>query len=202
MLDRWMPADVSRDGRVHRDLLRRMVRSDMPGRGDLHIHVLGRRVQAGLLRLEVHEDVLRGRLLLTLPTEGRWKRGVRWVASGAMVAIGITHFTSPSGFVKIVPAFLPAPLALVYISGFFEIAGGVGLLFERTRRMAGYGLIALYVAVFPANINMAANEIQPADGHISPALMWLRLPFQVAFIALAWWLARGEPGATGRTPST
>ena len=120
---------------------------------------------------------------------------MRIVAAVAMVAIGITHFTSPGGFVKIVPSFLPAPLALVYISGFFEIAGGLGLLLERTRRAAGYGLIALYASVFPANINMAVNEIQPTDGHIAPALMWLRLPFQIGFIALAWWLARGQPSA-------
>lgn len=127
---------------------------------------------------------------MLVTNESAWKRGVRWVAAAAMVAIGITHFTSPGGFVKIVPAFLPAPLALVYISGVFEIAGGVGLLFERTRRVAGYGLIALYIAVFPANINMAVNDIQPADAHIAPALLWLRLPFQLLFIAVAWWLAR------------
>lgn len=140
----------------------------------------------------MRED-LRGRpLLLTLPREGWAKRSVRWLAAAAMVAIGVTHFTSPEGFVKIVPAFLPAPLALVYVSGFFEIAGGVGLLFERTRRLAGHGLIALYVSVFPANINMAVNEIQPTGGHISPALMWLRLPFQILFIAIAWWLARDQ----------
>jgi uncharacterized membrane protein len=120
------------------------------------------------------------------------KRVVRVVAAGAMIAIGITHFTSPGGFVKIVPSFLPAPLALVYVSGFFEIAGGLGLLFERTQRAASYGLIALYIAVFPANINMAIHDIQPADMHIPPALLWARLPLQAVFIALAWWLGRRQ----------
>jgi uncharacterized membrane protein len=126
-----------------------------------------------------------------LPDESRFKRTLRFLAAGAMVAIGVSHFTSPGGFVKIVPAFLPAPLALVYISGFFEIAGGLGLLLERTRRLAGYGLIALYVAVFPANLNMAINDIQPADAHIPAVLLWLRLPFQLVFIAAARWFARG-----------
>jgi len=140
--------------------------------------------------VEDHEEGKIWRVML--PVETRGKRVVRFVAAAAMVAIGITHFTSPSGFVKIVPSFLPAPLALVYISGFFEILGGLGLLLERTRRIAGYGLIALYVAVFPANINMAVNDIQPADAHIAPVLLWLRLPFQVLFLALAWWLARGQ----------
>lgn len=127
---------------------------------------------------------------ILFPNEPRTKRAVRFVAAAAMIAIGVTHFTSPGGFVKIVPAMLPMPLVLVYVSGFFEIAGGLGLVLERTKRLAGYGLIALYVAVFPANINMAINDIQPADHPIPQVLLWLRLPFQVAFIALAWWLAR------------
>src|SRR5438046_4068153 len=90
-----------------------------------------------------------------------------------MIGIGIAHFVRPDGFVKIMPRMLPAPLALVLVSGFFEIAGGAGLFFERTRRAAGYGLVALYVAVFPANINMAANDIQPDGMHIPEALLWL-----------------------------
>ena len=107
-----------------------------------------------------------------------------------MVGVGVLHFAAPAGFVKIVPAFLPAPLALVYISGFFEIAGGLGLLVTRVHRLAAWGLIALYVAVFPANINMALHDIQPSGGHIPTALLWLRLPLQILFIAAAWWLSR------------
>lgn len=102
---------------------------------------------------------------------------------------------------KIVPAFLPAPLVLVYVSGFFEIAGGLGLLVTRVHRLAAWGLIALYIAVFPANINMALNDIQPSGGHIPAALMWLRLPFQVLFIAAAWWLSRSPTRAPGRPPA-
>ena len=91
---------------------------------------------------------------------------------------------------KIVPAFMPAPLALVYVSGFFEIAGGVGLLVTRVHRLAAWGLIALFIAVFPANINMAVNDLQPAAVHVPAALMWIRLPLQALFIAAAWWLSR------------
>ena len=69
-----------------------------------------------------------------------------------MIAVGVLHFVRPKAFVRIVPKFLPTPLALVYISGFFEILGGVGLLIPETRTWAAWGLIALYVAVFPANI--------------------------------------------------
>ena len=109
-----------------------------------------------------------------------------------MVTVGILHFVRPSGFVKIVPGWLPAPLLLVYVSGLFEMAGGLGLLVARFHRAAAWGLIALYVAVFPANINMAVNDIQPEGGHIPEALLWLRLPFQLLFVGLAWWLSRSR----------
>jgi len=77
-----------------------------------------------------------------------------WTLAAAMVAIGVLHFVRPKPFVRIVPKYLPAPLTLVYVSGFFEILGGIGLLIPETRVWAAWGLIALYVAVFPANINM------------------------------------------------
>jgi uncharacterized membrane protein len=122
----------------------------------------------------------------------RHKHKTRIALAVIMVAIGIAHFAAPAGFVKIVPKALPEPLLLVYISGFFEIAGGVGLLVPRVRRAAAWGLAALYVAVFPANINMAANDIQPDGMHIPDALLWLRLPFQIVLVAWAIWLARPD----------
>ena len=115
-----------------------------------------------------------------------------------MVSVGLLHFIAPEGFVKIVPKMLPAPLFLVYLSGFFEMLGGVGILIPRTRRAAGYGLIALYLAVFPANINMAVNDLQPEHVTLPAALLWLRLPFQIAFIAWAWWCTRSTPVAGDR----
>jgi len=118
----------------------------------------------------------------------RGKRITLWVTAIAMVIVGTLHFVHADEFVRIVPAFLPAPLALVYISGVAEIAGGLGLLVERTRRFAAWGLIALFVAVFPANINMAVNHI-PLGG-APPWAAWARLPFQVLFIWVAWWLGR------------
>jgi uncharacterized membrane protein len=119
-----------------------------------------------------------------------WRLG-RYALAAVMVAIGVTHFVTPRFFVEIMPAYLPTPLALVYLSGVFEVLGGVGLLLERTRRYSAWGLIALYVAVFPANINMAVNEITPTGFDPIPAwLLWARLPLQLVFIAWAWLYTR------------
>ena len=111
--------------------------------------------------------------------------------AAVMIAIGVLHFVQPKPFVRIVPKFLPAPLALVYISGFFEILGGVGLLVPTTRAWAAWGLIALYVAVFPANIYMLTNNISPNPKKPIPRwALWLRLPFQFLFIAWAYWFTQ------------
>lgn len=88
---------------------------------------------------------------------------------------GVAHFLNTQSFENITPDYLPAHLALVLISGAAEFAGGLGLLFPRTRRAAGLGLILLLVAVFPANIGMAIN----AEDHAIPEpLLWARLPLQ------------------------
>ena len=128
------------------------------------------------------------------------KTALRYLVALAMVAVGLAHFVTPTPFVAIVPAFLPWPLALVLISGAAEIAGGVGLLLKQTRQAASWGLIALYIAVFPANINMAIYQIQLDPQSPMPTwMLWARLPFQLVFIALVWWL--GTPVKKESTPS-
>ena len=129
----------------------------------------------------------------------RNKEILRVVLALAIITVGLTHFTHADQFVRIVPPQLPNPLALVYISGVFEILGGIGLLVPLVSVAAAWGLVALFVAVFPANINQAINSI-PIDGipH-QPALYWFRLPFQAVLIAWAWWYTRepeNQPGAT------
>ena len=101
------------------------------------------------------------------------------------IVAGIMHFVMPAPYVGIMPPWLPSPLALVYVSGVFEIAGGAGVMVGRTRRAAGWGLIALLVAVFPANIQMLVNALH---AHASPlwcTLLVLRLPLQPLMI---WWV--------------
>jgi uncharacterized membrane protein len=127
------------------------------------------------------------------------KEILRGVLAVAIVIVGITHFTKPDPYVSIVPPQLPAPLQLVYISGVFEILGGIGLLIPYVSVAAAWGLIALFIAVFPANINQTINAI-PIEGipHI-PILYWVRLPFQAVLIAWAWWYTREpekQPGAS------
>jgi uncharacterized membrane protein len=109
------------------------------------------------------------------------------------VIAGINHFLNPFFYVKIMPPYLPAHLELVYISGFFEILGGLGVLLPRIRSLAGWGLILLLMAVFPANLHMA---IFPEQYPAVPAVaLYVRLPLQLLFIAWAYWATR--PGGTG-----
>ena len=103
-----------------------------------------------------------------------------------MIGVGITHFTNPDPFVQIMPAFIPAKLELVWISGVVEIALGLLIWPKQTRRLASFGLVALLLAVVPANINMAVNGIQLDPENPLPVwAMWARLPFQFLFIAAA-----------------
>jgi uncharacterized membrane protein len=104
------------------------------------------------------------------------------------VAAGLNHFINPAFYLKIMPPYLPWHLFLVYLSGFFEVALGLLLLVPALSRAAAWGLIALLIAVSPANIQMAINpELSP---DISPVALWLRLPLQAVFIAWAFWYTR------------
>jgi uncharacterized membrane protein len=120
------------------------------------------------------------------------KETLRIFLSVALIVVGVTHFTSPEQYAKIVPPQLPYPFELVYISGFFEVLGGVGLLIPFVSVAAAWGIIALFIAVFPANINQAMNSI-PIEGipH-HPLLYWFRLPFQAVLIAWAWWYTQSS----------
>jgi uncharacterized membrane protein len=76
------------------------------------------------------------------------------------------------------------------VSGVFEILGGVGLLVPATQRLAAWGLVALYVAVFPANVNMALHRIPLGKMEMPVWALWARLPLQGVLIAWAFWFTR------------
>lgn len=115
------------------------------------------------------------------------KELLRVILSASIILVGSLHFVIPEPFVKIVPFYLPYPLALVYVSGFFEILGGIGLLLPPVSCAAAWGLVALFVAVFPANINMAVNQINLPGIPSSPVFQGIRLPLQAVLLAWAWW---------------
>lgn len=116
----------------------------------------------------------------------------RYALSMVMVLAGLLHFLFTDTYVSVMPGYLPWHYELVLLSGFFEIAGGLGLLVPATRNFAGWGLIALYLAVLPANINMAMHDIQPASIAIPLWLLWLRIPLQAVFIYWAWAVSRPD----------
>jgi len=112
---------------------------------------------------------------------------MRWVLTVFMVAAGLNHFITPDTYAGMMPSWLPAPDALVAISGVAEIAGGLGLILPQTRRLAAWGLVALFVAVFPANVNMAYHELPLGTYHVPAWTLWARLPVQIVLI---WWAHR------------
>jgi uncharacterized membrane protein len=121
------------------------------------------------------------------------KRILMWVMSGAFCFAGFNHLLNPDFYVAIIPPELPNPEWLNVISGLAEIVLGVFLLEPRTRRYAAWGMIALLIAVFPANIYAAAENVGiegPGSGPGTAA--YVRLPFQALFIAWAWWYTLPE----------
>jgi len=135
--------------------------------------------------------------LLQLPSSepGPVRRG-QWLQTPSRLALaiffiaaGVIHFVIPKFYLQIMPPYLPWPLGLVYLSGACEILGGCAILPVATRRFAGFGLIALLVAVFPANVQMAIDPAVVADWDIPIWMLWLRLPLQGVLIAWVYWAA-------------
>jgi uncharacterized membrane protein len=119
-------------------------------------------------------------------------RILRIAAAIFFVAAGVNHFIKPDFYRKIVPPGFGPPGILVWISGVAEIAGGIGLLIPRLRWWAAWGLIALLIAVFPANLYMAVSPQSIPDMHFSRWSLWLRLPLQVVFITWVWYAGLRE----------
>lgn len=102
--------------------------------------------------------------------------------AGLFVLAGINHFRDPAFYLAMMPPYVPMHELMVQISGVAEIGLGILLLNKRTTQIAAWGLIALLVAVLPANLYMAMNpELFP---DVSPTALWLRVPMQ---LPLMWW---------------
>ena len=111
------------------------------------------------------------------------------------VAAGLNHFLNPAPYLSMIPPYLPRPQMLNLVSGAAEIAGGLGVLHPPTRRFAGWGLVALLVAVFPANLYVALHGWKGEN--IAPWLLWARLPLQPLLIALVYWVCIARPSSNG-----
>jgi uncharacterized membrane protein len=127
----------------------------------------------------------------------RLRRPLLFVMGPLYVVAGVLHFVVPELYVQIVPPVLPAPLALVYLSGIAEIAVGVGVLLPRTRRYAAWATVAVLLAVFPANVYMATHGVVveglPGGGDPSGFVRWGRLPLQGVLVLWALWYTRPPP---------
>ncbi len=108
---------------------------------------------------------------------------VRRLAGPTFIFAGVMHFVIPRTYRRIMPPYVPAPMAMVYASGVAEIAGGAALMTPRYRRLGGWWLIATLVAVFPANLHMALHPEDFSEVPGGKASLYARLPFQAVFMA-------------------
>lgn len=113
----------------------------------------------------------------------RSHRILLWLLAIFFIVGGVNHFRSPAPYLAMMPPWLPWPAGLNAIAGLAEIAGGLGVLVPAWRRWAGWGLIALLIAVFPANLQVALHGWPGVD--IPAWVLWARLPFQILFV---WWV--------------
>jgi len=126
---------------------------------------------------------------LKLPTEW-WRKLSLFGLAVFFIYFGIDHFINAEFYLSIMPPAFPLHLEAVYISGIFEILGGVCVLIPSLRRIAGLGLIALLISVYPANIYMAITP--EAFPEISIELLYFRLPLQFLFIYWAYSVTRSQ----------
>jgi uncharacterized membrane protein len=106
-----------------------------------------------------------------------------FLLAGLLTVTGSLHFIAPRSYAGIVPSRLPWPTGIVYASGAAELVCAVGLTVPQTRRLAGWASAALFVVVFPANVQMALGSGGRSDAY--RAGVWARLPMQIPLIAWA-----------------
>ncbi len=117
---------------------------------------------------------------------GRLRTPALWLLAVFFTLAGLNHFLNPGTYLGLMPAYLPWHRELILVSGAAEMAGGLAVLVLRLRTLAGWGLIALLVAIFPANLHVALHGW---EGVPIPAwVLWARLPVQGLFIGWVWWV--------------
>ena len=114
------------------------------------------------------------------------------------VLAGLNHFVSPGTYLPLMPDYLPWHLPLIYLSGLAEMIGGIGICIPKWRRLAGWWLIAVLVAVFPSNIHMLVNEVPLGGATVPTWIFWARLPMQGVLIAWIYWACVKSPRSLTR----
>ncbi len=126
----------------------------------------------------------------------RTKRVLLWLMAGFYVVGGFNHLMNPDFYVAIMPPGLPNPEWLNVLAGLAEIVLGIYVLEPRVRVLAAWGIIALLVAIFPANVWVAMENFgSDGPGTGNAVFNYVRLPFQALFIAWAWWYTRPDAQA-------
>ena len=122
-----------------------------------------------------------------------WTGATRYALATMLVFTASAHFTKmKSDLTRMMPDWIPQPMALIYFTGLCEIAGALGLLLPNLRQAAGIALIVFFIVVFPANLKAARSGVGMGGKRATP--LWLRASMQVLFIALTWWSALRNPG--------
>jgi len=121
----------------------------------------------------------------------RTKQISLWIQSAFYVFSGFLHFAKTDVYLPMMPPYLPWHRELVLLSGVAEAAGGLGLFFPATRKLAAWWLIATLMAIFPANVHIAVNNV-PLFGAPEGAGIWnwVRLPLQIPLLLWAYWYTR------------
>ena len=147
---------------------------------------------APLFVLVISFLLLRGLGLLGVRRFSSWREAALIAVVILFVFTGATHFTAMKhDYAAMLPGTLSDNLGLIYLTGALQIAGAVGLLISRTRRLAGICLVLLLVAMFPGNVYAALNEV-PFRGE-PPTPLWLRAPIQLLFIGMVLWTSVRKP---------
>lgn len=122
--------------------------------------------------------------VLAIPLSKSWPARMRLAMALALLFAGSDHWSNPQRYLAMMPPWIPLHLELVLFTGAAEVAGGIGLLWKDTRRLAGLMLALYFVAVFPANIHNALNGLAVEGLPEASWYYWARLPFQPLAI---WW---------------
>jgi len=145
--------------------------------------------------------VLRGIGWLGVRQLSTWRAAGLGAVAIVFLVTSSAHFNGMKyDLAAMLPADFPGGLGIIYLTGVFEIAGAIGLLVPRTRRLAGICLVLLLAALFPANVYAALNGISLSGEPPTP--LWLRAPEQLLYVGMVWWTAiSAQPMAAGRRPN-